>query len=478
MSDLLVTPRGTSRAAAAAAALSSGFIIADRLRPYVEQGVNTLKRAYGSLRDQSQVRYGPGSGRYRREQELARKRYRRERESVKKKLDFETKKPTKLQVPTGSSSAMSNAVQFQRFSDRIGRKKRRTASELFTAEVGRMNEVVFRWQQVSESLLGPGENIIAYGKSEEFVNTGYVLPIMFTSLTNQPMFPANLTFGCQRRGLHRATYDLSTRAFGHQYLTGQNAEGAVDATEWTYEQGSIRNTNSGINPRMFHKWTDIRLNLYGSQQYPLVYEILVVTGMALDMSPFDFASGGQPIFQETNLSAWFRDHTKDYIGNPIVGSNLDRSDFKGKFRVIRRKIVRIDPLSYADAAYQNVSGATFIDSSNVKNINMFIRHDRFRDYAWTPLAADQDLQNDLAGTGFDRRDITATANTSGLSDVDRDERVYLFIKCTAPTVIVANEFNTIPAEAPVAELAQSTIPKFSGSYDIVLRNCFRYSSST
>jgi len=467
MSDYLITPRGTSTAAAAAAALSSGFYIASRARPYVEEIVTGVKRAYGSLRDYRQVQYGPGSGRFRRERQL-----------VKKRLRFEEPpKVVKSSVPVGGKTEMSNSVQFTRYSDRIGRKKRRTAAELFNAEIGRMTEVVYRWQQVSESLLGPGENILAYGLDGTVPGqTGYVVPIMVASLTNNILFPDSQSFGCQRRGLHRLTYNSSTKNFGYQYMRSQDDNGAFTTSEWLPETGAGRALTAPISSRVFHKWTEIRLNLYGSAYYPLTYEVMVVTGMETDMSVFDFAAGGQPIFQTTNLNAFLRDQTKDYIGNPIVGSVLDRQDFKDKFKVIRRQIVKVDPLSYSDGAAQpDIAAGQGVDASNVKNINMFIRHDRFREYGWTPISNDQDLQNTLDGTGYDKQDTSTSALTSGYADVDRSERVYLFIKCTAPRILTSEQFETEPAEAPVAQLSSSAIPAFSGSYDIVMRNCFRYS---
>lgn len=474
MSDLLVTPRGTSRAAAAAAALSSGFIIADRLRPYVEQGVSTLKRAYGSLRDQSQVRYGPGSGRYRREQQLARKRTRRERELVKKKLDFEEK--STLELPRfGQSSNMTDAVQFRRSYDRMGRKKRRTASQLFNADIGRMSEIVFRWQQVSSSLLGPGNQVIAFGKAPAPA-TGYVCPLVFSSLTCNPMFPNSADFGARKVGLHRLTYEPSTKAFGHQFYRTQDKDGAQVLGEWQVEAGVAPDpVTSKVDPVIFHKWSEIRLNLYGSAYYPLTYEIVVLTDMGIDMSPFDYSSGGTPIFESTNLNAFFRDQCKDYIGNPIVGSSVNRSEFRDKFKVVRRKIVKIDPLSYQNAAVQELN-VEFIDISNVRNVNMFIRHDRFRNYGWSPKTADQDLQTGLDGRGFDTQNISELSTASGYSDVDREERLYVMIKCTAGKAVEAAEFGIITADVPAVELSQQSIPPFSGSFDIIMRNCFRYNN--
>jgi len=474
MSDYLVTTSGQSRAAAFAAAAASGFVIAERARPYVDEVVSTVKRAYSSLRDYSQVRYGPGSGRFRREQQLARKRVRRERESVKKKLDFEEKVST-LKLPSvDTQNTMSDGVQFRRSYDRVGRKRRRTATQLFNANIGRMDEVIYRWQQVSGSLLGPGNQVIAYGKAAAPA-TGYVCPLVFSSLTSNPLFPANSTYGAQRAGLYRLTYEPSSKSFGMQYYRGQDKDGQQLVARWQVESGTEPAiATSTISPEVFHKWTEIRMNLYGSAFVPLTYEVLVVTGMELDMSIFDYTFGGTPIFEGTNMNAFLRDQCKDYIGNPIVGSSLDRNDFKGKYKIIRRKVITIAPLSYNNGATAKEGLTSGVDASNVRNVNMFIRHDRFRNYAWTPRSADQDLQTGLDGRGFDTQDISQLVNDSCLSDVDRDQRLYLFVKCSAGRAYEATEFDIIPAEVPVSELSQTEIPVSSGSFDIVMRNCFRY----
>jgi len=465
MSDVLVTPRGVSRAAAAAAALASGFELADRARPYVEPVVTGVKRAYQSLRDYREVRYGPGSES--RNRALAKKRAEREREQVKpKKLNFD------------EPETMSNSVMFTRSSTRVGRKRRRTAQQLFTASVAQMPEQIWRWQRVSPSLLGPGENDLAYGANG--ASTLQVCPFHIMSLTNNLLFPPSITFGCKRNGMHRIYYDEVARAFGYQNLIGQNNEGTFATNEWQLETGVPRLGTANIDPKgIFHKWTEIRFNLYGSAYYPLKYEILLVTAMPTEMSIFDYPAGiPAPIFQETNLNAFLREHVKDYIGNPIIGSTVDQQDYKSKFKIVRRKLVTVEPLSYGDAAAQvGPPAIAGVDASNVKNVNMFIRHDRYRDYDWTPLATDQTLQNRLDGIGFDQQNTNSTVNASGISDVDREERLYLIIKCSAPRLLDSNAYAVTGPTAPVTLLSPTQIPPFTGSYDVVVRNCYRYNQS-
>lgn len=459
-----------TRAAAAAVALAQGVQLAREAAPYVEEAVTTVRRAYDSLRDYSRVRYGPGPL----SEERIIKRARREE---RKKAAQEVKKQLFKDI---EKKAMSNSVQIVRSFDRMGRKRRRTAKEIFTANIGRMSEVIFRWQRCSPSLLGPGQTDIVYGQDVNVLDTGRVLPIHIMSLTNLILFPSDQQFGCQRDGLHRITYDTGTKQFGYQKLICQdNLGNQTGLTEWQYEDGNVRNLSAAINPSVFHKWTEIRLNLYGSGAMPLTYEILVLTAMPSEMSVFDFSPGGAPIIEEANLNAFLRDQSKDYIGNPIIGSSLDRTDYKSKFRVLRRKVVRIDPLSYGDFKAQIDGGSSLgasIDITNVRNINMFIRHDRFRNYAWTPQITDETLQSDLGWVGFDKSHTSVTAQNIGISDVDRDQRVYLMIKCTAARPLLGDNaiYDIEPDTAPVGVLEPNAIPPYSGSYDVVVRNCFRY----
>lgn len=382
-----------------------------------------------------------------------------------------------------TTQGMSGAIEFKRSYVKVGRKKRRTAKEIFTSTIGNMSEIIFRWQRVSPSLLGPGDVELSYGQKSGATLPAFSLPFHFVSLTQNPLFATNVNFGCYNSAMNRLVYCSSNKAFSHQGLAGQNNTGSYLTTAvWSDESGINRGANAQIDPKgVFHKWSEVRLNLYGSAYYPLKYEILVVTGMPVEMSLFDFAPIATgaiddfKIFESSNLNAFLRDHCKDYIGNPIVGSNHDRTDYKSKFRIIRRKVVHIDPLSYGDGAIQSgTTGPVGIDASNVRNVNMFIRHDRFRDYSWTNLSSDQTIQPNLDGVGFDKTDISSTSGNSGLSDVDREERVYLFIKCSAPRLMTGDGYGVTTPVAPTSLPDNNVIPPFTGTYDCVVRNCFRY----
>lgn len=215
---------------------------------------------------------------------------RRRGELKPRKLDFnEVETRTFEKVFTGMSG--NQGVQFQRSYMKVGRKRRRTANQVFTSSVANMAEAILRWQRVSPQLLGPGDQDISYGVggAPEDVNK-FVLPVHVCSITSNSFFQPNQTFGCNSNAMHRLVYNSANKAFGYQAMTGQNNLGAYTSPEWQHEKGIDLLGNSVYDSKgVFHKWTEIRFNLYGSAAYPLTYEILLLTGMPTEMSLFDFA---------------------------------------------------------------------------------------------------------------------------------------------------------------------------------------------
>lgn len=472
MGDILVAD-GYSRAAAVSAALASGFELAERLRPYVGPAVDTLKRAW---RDYSQVQYGPGFNK------------RRVVKRRKKAPPPPPPPPPSSPVLLGSNIKMSGAVEHVRLTSKVGRKRKRSATELFNNEIGRMEEHRIRWQNVSPSMVGPGARVITYGKGVNMpasTTLNRVLPIHFMSLTTFPgsyasTTPEALAVGARNVGMNRLVYRAPVSGFqgqfGYQSYQNQISTGGLGAVPtWHYEQG-LASTN--IADRAFHKWTDIRLNLYGALHYPMKYEVMLVTGMDEDMALLQLppvtdgtTAADFPIVDDTPLGDFCRDMTRDLIGNPIIGHTSNRFD-KGKYKVIYKKKVYVEPLANADAAIADVH------TTNVKNLNIFIRHDRFRNYAWRKPAADTAYHDNFDEPGWDRTDIASSSLVSAFAEVDYMERVFLFIKCNSPLLAESDDYLVTSPVVEVPILDQSTQLPAQGSYDIVVRQSFRTSPLT
>lgn len=381
--------------------------------------------------------------------------------------------------------------EFSRQKISVGRTRKRTANELFKAELGAMDEQVWRWQRVSDSLLGPGSTGISFGRDptlpDPLAAGTYVLPYHVMSLTHNPSFRSLELLGCHQMGMCRYVIRkpmVPVEAFqghiGYQKLEPQLETGAYSPlTSWQLEKGVAAASQSQV----FHKWSDIRLNLYGSLLYPLEYTVSIVTGLPTEMQFFEHLPvsatvataptvGDFPISNLGPLNQMIVDKVRKYITNPIIGSNTD-SNWQGKLKVIKKKIVKIPCLSYSNARDQTATGiAPFVDSVNVKSINMFIRHDRFRDYKWRTDAAYIQENDDVDGVGWTQSDIGAPGSSDAYCDVDREQRVFLVITCNCPTPIL-DATNKVDGVEFGAEVSQ-TVPRFyDGTYDIVVRNCFR-----
>lgn len=385
------------------------------------------------------------------------------------------------QLDFGENIIMSDNVNFSRSTMKIGRSKKRSANDVFKAQIGQMKEFVFRWQHASNSLLGPGSIPISFGHGTENVQN-QLLPFHIMSLTTHPTFAADNTLGCHDQGMARVVYRAPFSGFagdiGYNWVNSENAQGGFGAGSWQYEKGLVNLTTSDV----FHKWTDIRLNLYGSLSYPMVYNVMIVTGMPREMQLFEnlkvsntvnsaAASSDFPVKNQSPLNEFIIDKVRPLLTNPIKGSNSNDT-YKGKFRIMANRTIRIPCLTYGDAS---AVGAGVVQSTNVKNLNIFLRHDRFRDYAWHARATDETKALELSNNSWTQTDQSSTAANSLLCDVDREERVFLIITCNAPQLTQDNDRYNILVQP---DLPATPALKVEGSYDIVVRNCFRDGSET
>jgi len=386
-------------------------------------------------------------------------------------------KPLKLTFEEPPAMSYSEDINFKRSKISLGSSRKRTGNDVFKSIIGNMDEVIYRWQSCSLNLLGPGKVPIGFGKDSLYNNTAFVAPMHMMSLTHHPNFKADNSVGARFGGLFRYIYKGPSSSFagnfGYQYLYSTNNDGVVDTNgSWHIEKG----THTTNIDSVFHKFTDIRLNLYGSASYPLKYRIMLVTSLPEEMQPLvqDPTDGlgtvaSYPIASEEPLNEFILDHVRPLVTNPIIGSNSD-SSWKGKFKVVKDVTYSIPCLSYGNAQSE---ATNVINSTNVRSVNMFVRHDRFRDYGWKSLNTDKDLNTSIASTGWTETDTSVAATSSLLVDVDYEQRLFFVISCTCPNVIdSADQYNTSTGVG--GQLNDSAVSYATqGSYDIVVRNCFR-----
>jgi len=452
--------------------LRNGFTVARAVRTIArEYGVPTLTVGRTQTRFERFARI---------EQDYPADKRQRTVDPVARQLDFGPPPPPTI--------TMGDEVNYRRSKLTIGSTKKRSANELFKAQIGGMEEYIFRWQACSNSLLGSGFLPLGFGWGNLSGAGLQTIPMHMMSLTTHPQFNEARERGCRKEGMCRIIYagpnasPASLQAdMGYQFFFNQDKDSLKNLDgRWEQESGP-----NGViaGDQVFHKYTDIRLNLYGSLLVPLKYRVMLISGMPEEMQIYErgnpITTGGGidssdvPISKLNPLNQFIISHTRNVIGNPLTGSNSD-DNYKGKFKMVSDKTYSIPCLSYGSAAAEASSA---INSTNVKNVNMFIRHDRFRDYQWTSLAADIVRNNDIGGTGWNHTDTATSPLLASVCDVDREQRLFFVITCNAPSLINDNNLydvvDSVGGPFQIKSNPPLPAPASWGSYDIVVRNCFR-----
>jgi len=374
----------------------------------------------------------------------------------KRAYDYGASFASKRRRLGGSSGG--DGVRFSRERHLIGRKKRKNYVKMADLLTGK-GTLRTRWSATSNSLVGPGKVPIGFGSATGAANF-QVLPIHFISLTCNPMGIANSFKGAHRRGLFRIVRDQNTGETGWNYFESQGAQGVnqwLADGRWTNEVDTTDTINQNS---LYHKWTEIRLNLYGAKYIPLVYTIsLVQMPQNFDPQKTDsWAPGvGLPNGEFDEFSRWMEDASRPLIANPINVSGSEK-EYKKHVKVIKKYTVRMNPLSYSNAADESTAP---VHVGNVRQFKAFIRHDRFRMYNWAEHTSNFATDKNFDDLGFD-----TTSGDQNLSDVQWGKRLYLMITCTTGPAVTSDAYS-IYERRPYEYTA---MPSYEGTYDIVVRN--------
>lgn len=336
---------------------------------------------------------------------------------------------------------------------RTGRKRQRTANKCFRSLVSNGDTVITRWQQTSATYLGPGKVFIGWGLIDANLDR---LPIHFISLTSNPKFLDSPAKGCFKgNSMCRVYYNKTTGDYAWASdVFSQDYTGATAATaSWQYERDDSGLGGSPLANRCFHKWTDIRLNLYGTYSVPINYEVLVCT-MTEENDPLQFLQG-VAIPEGASCNNMFKDMTRELL-NDTVSVNTSRQQWRKNMRIIKSFKCTIQPLSQSDQV-DVPNAAVTSKAPHIKEIKWFIRHDRFRDYKWSRLGTQTTEDRDFTNGGWDY-----SAPTQPLADVEWGARVFLIIKASCPTRLASDPLYCEP----------STLANVNGSYDLSIRNSF------
>lgn len=318
-----------------------------------------------------------------------------------------------------------------------------------------LRSTVQRWQATSQSYLGPGRYRLASWKTDPIT---YAVPVHFMSLTNLGVSHglSHPSKGCfSAVGMCRFSMDASGN-FGWAPLACQdNAGGYSDAT-WKTEQDELPGDVTSAR-RIYHDWTDIRLNLYGTFSVPITYTVYVMQ-MKEQLDPFQYGSG-PPYFPHGfggECANMLKDMTRSLLCNSV--NTNGRIDWYKDVRILRKERVTLQPLAYSDQVAE-LSGENVAHTPNIHELRMFIKHNRYRDYKWSENSSDTTYAVDLNVNQWDVNQPTAN-----MCDVEWGKRVFLFITASCPQV---------GAQSEILEATSGTA-RTEGSYDVNIRNKFRF----
>lgn len=362
-------------------------------------------------------------------------------------------------APAGGGAG---GVRFSKEAHRFGRRRRRNKIRLDDLFRG-YAKLRTRWQLTSPTLIGPGRVPISFGVDTTSAANFETLPIHMISLTTNMIGEANTSKGAHKKGLFRFVRDSATGTVGWNWFDAQMEDGVntYNGTgEWEWE---ARN-DFGLAPqdKFFHKWSEIRLNLYGSKYMPLTYTITFVT-MPKEFDPQQIDSwvpGSPNQLEEFNeCTRMLEDLVRPLISNPINVSGT-KQHWKDKVRILKQYKVNMAPLSYSNAADETTAP---VHVGNVKQFKTFIRHDRWRNYNWADRISNVDPDRDLNDLGWDHTDSEKVS-----CELDWGKRVYMIISCTTgPRVdkTAYSVYSHLPAQ-------YTSMPDYEGTYDIMVRNEF------
>jgi len=365
----------------------------------------------------------------------------------------------------------AGGVKFSREKHLVGKRKRRNRAKLADVFSG-YAPLRYRWQLVSNTLTGPGRVPISFGGNLATDGEHHSMPVHFMSLTQNPFISDAALLqgkGCYKHGLYKVIRNPGTGAFGYQYYDSNTSVGMNSYSgdgSWQAEalDNGVPNTYSFQPDRLFHKWTEIKFNLYGAKHIPLVYTINVVQ-MPKEFNPHQYPpdgvvapiTTGQPEFCE--FSRWMEDINRALLCNPINTTGT-KKEYKTNVRLIKSYKINMQPLSYTNAAAE---GEAPVKVGNVRQFKIFMRHDRWRNYCWAEDDVNIVQDRNFADLGWD-----VYSTQKPVTDVAWGKRLYMFITCTTGAISDGPQ-NNIRTNNPVQ---LTDIPSDYGTYDIIVRNEF------
>lgn len=192
--------------------------------------------------------------------------------------------------------------------------------------------------------------------------------------------------------------------------------------------------------KMFHEWTNVKMNLYGTRSRATRYTCELV--QTNDSSAVDFLSGKDPVKQADYI---------DYLSRPYIYNNINMGDVQSRkyHKVIKSYDVTIDPIQLTDYAGSN-------SVPHMQTVNWFIKHNKIRRYDW------------LDDVGQSAHTLTPNfeQNLQGTqTNVEEKYRLYLVLRALSPSVDVTK-----------VNIGDTPNPDIEPSYDLCLRQKVYFNS--
>lgn len=251
----------------------------------------------------------------------------------------------------------------------------------------------------------------------------------------------------------------TTTAYEPSPITSQISDGSNGANNlWRAERGPFNATS-----RAYHEWTSMKFRLYGAYGVPTTFRLMVV------QFPDETAVPGYGEFSNEKMTEQWNWFTRLNCGAALNGGN---SGVPLPFKVIKQATYTIDSLDKSD---EQVAGATttglpITREGNFKDVKMFMRHGRVRDYTWRYTTTQNPTFAQTNGW-----DLTDGTNVSKEPDVKPSQRLFLIV-----TANVSLSTSPLPATPTTDQVITGTTVnshtiaerRYNPGYDIVLRNKF------
>lgn len=322
----------------------------------------------------------------------------------------------------------SSEVRDAKYSVKVSKRR---PSTLKIAKLG-SQDVVLRYQNLNRDSLATGNHYLVWGDPAG-IGTGVYVPMHIYNLSQIPN--GGFTNHAGSAGIQCGWSNQTTLADRSTYnLSGINASGVITANlGWTPEVNGLINFDDVT--KAMHKWTQIKMQLYGAMEDDTKFNISIMKFTD------DFANLWNGSVTNPQGKA-----LQDYLCHPYMSSRINPTVSRVGNQYI--KVVKEWNVMVPRVA-DDIAQAT----PNQRELNIFMRYNWINDYNW-PTAG---TANSTTNLGLD-----LVANGGYGIDIQKhtvpmpNKSLFLVVRATCPALVNSADDQK----------------KYSGTYNIMIRNCF------